>query len=117
MTIKTLAVLEDAGPKISIAELTSGTPLFEWTIPPPGGDPSPRHERITQLNLDDYQIARPFSRWSRSRRRESVANWQDGPTFTSAVDLERNGNASPQRNGSFRLLRRQKYRPLRPSQH
>ena len=57
MTIKTLAVLEDAGPKISIAELTSGTPLFEWTIPPPGGDPSPRHERITQLNLDDYQIA------------------------------------------------------------
>ncbi len=57
MTTKTLAVLADAGPKISIAELTSGTPLFEWTIPPPGGDSSPRHERVTQLNLDNYQIA------------------------------------------------------------
>ncbi len=57
MTIKTLAVVEDAGPKISIAELTSGTPLFEWTIPPPRGDSSPRHERITQFELENYQIA------------------------------------------------------------
>jgi len=57
MTIKTSAVLEDAVHKIPMAELTSGAPLFEWTIPPPSSDSSARHERITQLELDNYQIA------------------------------------------------------------
>jgi DNA-binding winged helix-turn-helix (wHTH) protein len=58
MAIKTSAVLEDAAHKIPIAELTSGAPLFEWTIPTPSSsDSSARYERITQLELDNYQIA------------------------------------------------------------
>ena len=56
MAIKTSAVLEDAVHRIPIAELMSGAPSFEWTIPLPSGDFSPRHERI-QFEPDNYQIA------------------------------------------------------------
>jgi DNA-binding winged helix-turn-helix (wHTH) protein len=56
MAIKTSAVLEDAVHRIPIAELMSGAPSFEWTIQPPSGDFSPRHERI-QFEPDSYRIA------------------------------------------------------------
>ena|SRR5579864_1012682 len=56
MAIKASAVLEDAVHRIPIAELMSGAPSFEWTIPLPSGDFSPRHEHI-QFELDNYQIA------------------------------------------------------------
>ena len=57
MAIKTSAVLEDTVHRIPIAELTAGAPLLEWTIPPPSSDSSSRHERIIQLEPDNYQIA------------------------------------------------------------
>jgi hypothetical protein len=56
MAIKTSAVLEDAVHRIPIAELTSGAPVFEWTIPAPGGDSRARHERI-HVVPDNHQIA------------------------------------------------------------
>ncbi len=57
MAIKTSAVLEDTVNRIPIAEVTSGAPLFEWTIPPPRSDSAARHERISQVEPDNYQIA------------------------------------------------------------
>ncbi len=56
MAIKTSAVLEEAVHRIPIAELTSGAPLFEWTIPPPSSDRRATHKGI-QFELDNYQIA------------------------------------------------------------
>jgi len=56
MAIKTSAVLEDAVHRIPIAKLTSGAPLFEWTIPPPSSDRRTRHEGI-QFEPNNYQIA------------------------------------------------------------
>jgi DNA-binding winged helix-turn-helix (wHTH) protein len=56
MAIKTSVVLEDAVHRIPIAKLTSGAPLFEWTIPLPSGDSSAMHERI-QFEPDNYQVA------------------------------------------------------------
>jgi len=71
MATKSSAVLEDAVYRIPIAELTSGGPLFEWTIPSPS---TAKPERITQFDLDNCQIALvPFrdgqDRAGESRRR------------------------------------------------
>ncbi len=52
MAITTSVVLEDAVNTIPIAELASGAPLFEWTIPLSSSDSSPRHERLTQMCSD-----------------------------------------------------------------
>jgi len=57
MAIKTSAVLEDAVHRIPTAELTSGAPLFQWTIPTPRSDSSAVHERIIQIEPDNHQIA------------------------------------------------------------
>jgi DNA-binding winged helix-turn-helix (wHTH) protein len=55
MAIKISAVLEDAIHEIPMADFTSGAPLFEWTIPPPGSGPRARHE--AQSEPDNYQVA------------------------------------------------------------
>jgi DNA-binding winged helix-turn-helix (wHTH) protein len=56
MAIRTSGVLEDAVPRIPIAELTSGAASFERTPPTHRSEPRVRHEGI-QFDLDNYQIA------------------------------------------------------------
>lgn len=56
MTIKTSAVLEDVVHRIPIADLISGVPLFEWTIPKPTDAPSAKHGAI-EFESDNYQVA------------------------------------------------------------
>ena len=56
MTVKTSVIREDTTHRIPIAELMSGAPSFEWTIPQPSSDFPARHER-TNFEPDNYQIA------------------------------------------------------------
>jgi len=56
MTVKTSAIREDTIHRIPIAELMSGAPSFEWTIPQPISNFPVRHER-TNFEPDNYQIA------------------------------------------------------------
>src|SRR5439155_17038109 len=55
MTIRPSAVLEDVR-KIPIATFESSAPMLEREIPL-GSHSLPRHEGLTELELDSYQIA------------------------------------------------------------
>jgi DNA-binding winged helix-turn-helix (wHTH) protein len=57
MATNTSAVLDNAVNKLPIAEITSGAPTFEWTIPPLSSDSSARQERVIQFEPGNYQIA------------------------------------------------------------
>src|SRR5437867_5195751 len=55
MTIRPSAVLEEVR-KIPIATFESSAPMLERAIPL-GSHSSPRHEGLTELELDSYQVA------------------------------------------------------------
>ena len=56
MATKASVVLEDTTHRLPLAELMSGAPSFEWTIPQSSSDFPVRHER-TNFEPDNYQIA------------------------------------------------------------